>query len=368
MKTKYAIALCSVTFIFGLGIGKFSFSHSNNGISQKEFLPEKKSVITKYIEKQLILLPSFMQKDLQQAGIDTNNLTQQAWEKFLRLHFDKKIIDKLIPVSRNERSVMHLAAKAGNLELIEKLVDLGYDINKKDKNSITPLLLALENMPSDMKNFEVIKKMVDLGADLRVNEDDKYKIDAMKIVLKKANNEKMVQYLQEHGMSFSNKYLTQLSTNQNKKFLYEYMDSQEINPQYSHNKSVLERLININVNNGIISRVLEKNVDLQNDSFGYNALHAAASNDKLSFENIQKMVNSGIDINAQVQDARLTPLMLAVHNGKTDLVRLFLEHGARLDLQDRRGRDVYDILSSSVNIDAKKEEQIKKLLDRYKNR
>lgn len=52
---------------------------------------------------------------------------------------------------------------------------------------------------------------------------------------------------------------------------------------------------------------------------------------------VEKLLRQGADIEIRNKDGRMTPLILASYNGRTDVVRLLLEHGADTDTKDNNG-------------------------------
>jgi len=52
---------------------------------------------------------------------------------------------------------------------------------------------------------------------------------------------------------------------------------------------------------------------------------------------VEKLIHQGADIEIKNKDGRMTPLILASYNGRTDVVRLLLEHGADTDAKDSNG-------------------------------
>ncbi len=64
----------------------------------------------------------------------------------------------------NGETILHLAIEKNNIMLIEKLLNLGLDINSKDNNGVTPLHLAVMKA----KNMSVIEFLLKNGADKNI--------------------------------------------------------------------------------------------------------------------------------------------------------------------------------------------------------
>lgn len=371
MRLKHVLILCSLTFLIGLSLGSFVFKNIQK-VENKSNLSEKKSevIAEKTIQNYTIKLPDFIIKDLELAGIKSKDLTKEDWRGFLSFYTnkyvdnsDKKVLNAITNNKYNQTPI-HLAAGAGLIDNVKQLVKLGYDINQKDRYGNTPLLLAIKNTISAEEALGLAIDMVKLGADLKVNQDSKFGFDLLKLSLDKDYNTRLVNYLQNNGLSFNDKHLYRLSKDKNKHFLYKYLDSLEINPQDSYNnKSVLESLILFGASNEIIDHVLNNNVDLKNDSSGFNALHAASISKTISIKNLEKIINSGIDVNSRVEG--VTPLFHAVHNANMETIEFLLKNGAKIDVYDARGRSIYDIMEFSMNVDEKKANEMMKLFEKY---
>lgn len=69
-------------------------------------------------------------------------------------------------VTRSNKSVLHYAAKAGDINIIEKILNLGVDVNQAATGGITPLHLAAE-----VGNKEAVDFLIKKGADVSVKND-----------------------------------------------------------------------------------------------------------------------------------------------------------------------------------------------------
>ena len=86
------------------------------------------------------------------------------------LEFEKKLAMLLAKnvkhsdTNLNGETILHLAIEKNNIMLIEKLLNLGLDINSKDNNGVTPLHLAVMKA----KNMSVIEFLLKNGADKNI--------------------------------------------------------------------------------------------------------------------------------------------------------------------------------------------------------
>ncbi len=71
------------------------------------------------------------------------------------------------------------------------------------------------------------------------------------------------------------------------------------------------------------------------------ALHLAVALENPAI--VARLLQAGLDPNAQMSEDRTTPLHIAVHTKQKDVVRLLLDHKANPDITDRTGRSVRDM-------------------------
>jgi hypothetical protein len=63
---------------------------------------------------------------------------------------------------------------------------------------------------------------------------------------------------------------------------------------------------------------------------------------------IELLLDHGADINVIDEDSGITPIILASQENCVDLVKLYLKHGAKLDIKDSVGKTIYDHATGSV--------------------
>lgn len=96
-------------------------------------------------------------------------------------------------VGYDGNSVIHEAVKSGNLDLVKYLLTLPKDLNLKNMDDRTPLMLAVER-PS--ANIEIVKALVEAGASIKST--DKFQTNALFIAAHYRNYEAL-EYLIEKG-------------------------------------------------------------------------------------------------------------------------------------------------------------------------
>lgn len=323
----------------------------------------KKDIETKEEDKKLnFTIPSFIKDTLALYDIDILSLSNKKWEEFLE-KYTKKTMDKNIGILFNDSSLLHLLVKEDYISF-SKLVFLlkqGYDINTKNKSGKTPLSIALENKTISLTT---IKKMLELGAIL----DD----DVMLSLLKNKNTyakDEIMQYLKESGLSFKDsKFIHVLLYKENDIYLQEYLETEDLNVQIDNTFNLFEKILLSNKNNDLAEYMLEKAVDIQNNSEGFNVLHASMRNNFIDIDNIDKMIKAGANVNATIPKVNMTPLMYAINQKnetnqrKLQKIELLLKNGADTNIVDRLGRSSYEYVNKIE--DEKLQEQIIKLLNK----
>lgn len=80
-----------------------------------------------------------------------------------------------------------------------------------------------------------------------------------------------------------------------------------------------------------------QNLQEQNETSQYTAQHLRDACLKGQVNEVNKMIEQGIDVNASDEGGR-TPLMLASFNGHSEVARILLDKGARVGDQNAEGR------------------------------
>ncbi|WP_321471145.1 ankyrin repeat domain-containing protein [Halarcobacter sp.] len=361
-------------FFFGLLSGKVFFKPEiiakdenrnlvqENKILEKSISNEEKDLAIKIVDNNKVNLPIFIKNTIKSYGIDSENLSEEDWNNFL-LQLKKDNLNTLLDEDVNGSNLLHIAVKSGSMAMTKKLLDLGYDVNVKDKYGNTPLIYASK----DSNNLNLIKELINNGADIFTNYYNKTP-DVLTNALRSGKwNTELVSYLKEQGLEFKKKHLNELTYDYNKEYLYEHLQSIGINPQVSEGRSYFEQLLKNNTSNDVIEYMLDNNLDLENDSKGYNALHSATMNQNITIENLQRIINAGVDINAVASEkSQQTPIMYAVFRANIKKIKLYLENGADTSKIDWLGKNVYDYLERSKFYKSDEEKiEVKKMLDKY---
>ena len=204
---------------------------------------------------------------------------------------------------------LFVAAANGIVDILSFLVESGADINAwsvaSDFTQFTPLMIACEN-----EELDAVIYLIDQGAE--VNLQNNFGETALHKASAVSNNNYTLSCLINSGANVN-------------ACTYEYEKCTPLILACETGNSV-----NCFLQNGA-------NVDFQNNH-GKTALHYAVWSyvHCNSFDNLSALISYGADINTTDLHKR-TPLMVASKYCGVKEVTLLIEHGAKVDLQDRNG-------------------------------
>lgn len=254
-----------------------------------------------------------------------------------------------------ETLLMH-CVKNDIMECVEFCISKGAYINIQDNNGNTPLLIATKE-ETDLTNIQMIKYLLDNGADVNIRDID------LNTPLHNASgySDVILEWLLKYNadVNVKNKYgVTPLM----KSLLYKKLDSA---------KTLIEHGANINDSddNGVnvfmyslinsywtFEFMLNYDVNIYKiNKFGQNALIFAARYGNIAalkyFLNIRdsiysKNYNKNLNIN-YVDFLGDGALDAAMSNGKHETFKFLVEHGADINIQNKRG---FSILMSAIFI------------------
>lgn len=90
-----------------------------------------------------------------------------------------------------------------------------------------------------------------------------------------------------------------------------------------------------NINNQLITQLIESGVDVNAKTIKISPLMAACSNGNL--EIVKKLIIAGAKVNWKTSKLGEFPLLYATYSGNSDLVKLLIENGAKVNWKDRWG-------------------------------
>jgi len=198
-------------------------------------------------------------------------------------------------------TALHLAAKNGNREEIEKLIKAGADINARDNHHDTALHYAAAN-----GHIEAIKKLIELGADIKAENEDAYTALHSAALY---GNTKAIEKLVELGA--------------------------DVNTRTSEGGYVALHFAAAVNDIEAIEKLVELGADVntRNIKHGYTALYFAARNGYTKA--MEKLIAHGADINAKNKDD--TPALIwAMQQRHVEAAEILIAAGADINAKNTR--------------------------------
>ena len=196
---------------------------------------------------------------------------------------------------------LHHAARTGDIESAQVLIEGGAEVDANDKWDNTPMSYAIA-MSDDQK---LVQALIDVGADLN---------------FKDKNGDTLLHRAVRHG----NKNLIDV-------FVSNGLD---VNVKNKHGLTPLYYAI-YSRNAYTIDFLVKRGADVNAKAkAGLTPLHYAATYGDP--EAIDALIAVGADVNAKT-DAGATPLHSAASGGKTDVIETLITHGADVDVKNRNG-------------------------------
>ena len=240
------------------------------------------------------------------------------------------------------------AAREGDLESARRLIAAGADVNQQTEYGWTPLLTAVDN-----RNYAVARLLIEHGADVnRANKGgwtplylatDNRNIEGGDYPVPKADIDhlEMIRLLLEKGadpnLRIKDNTLTRTI------FTMQWFYEDGATPFLRAAQSSDTELMKLLLAHGADPKIATNHGDT--------ALTAAAGigwvdgvtyehSPKANVEAVRMLLDLGLDPNAANAEGR-TPLMGAALKGRTEVITLLVERGARLDARDRGSRDTH---------------------------
>lgn len=224
----------------------------------------------------------------------------------------KRINDNNLDVNYKDKSgmsILGMASKEGNVEMMSALIDAGADVDGSDQVGRTPLMHA-----GTSKNDDAVLLLIDSGAD--VNAQDTF-IGGPLAWTSGFGNAESVQYLVDAGARVETvgaaTGFTPLI------WASGFGDSDSI----------------------AILVEAGANVEAQDSVDGGTPLMHASRTGKLA--GVQSLVASGVDVNARDRNGKTALLTAAGHsNGSKEKILVLIEGGSDLTVKDNSGRNALD--------------------------
>lgn len=213
----------------------------------------------------------------------------------------------------DEEQILFFTAAFGKVETMKLLEGKEVDIKTCDKLKNTLLIVA-----SQYGNLEMVKYLSSKGIDIEArNKDDNTAL--MAAIMN--DHYETVEYLVKKGA----------------KSYYKI-------PDYNVFYGALD-LASENANVSVMELLIANGYPINNDTMG-SAMISAVGNNKI--ESIKYLLNRGVDPNVGYNG--LTPLENACLNGNVEITKILVEHGAKVDGLEVKGKPLYNAAKSG-NVD-----------------
>ena len=261
---------------------------------------------------------------------------------------DEVVVAGLVGGGGGGLTALVFAAREGDLESAKKLIAAGADVNQTTEYGWTPLLTAVNN-----RNYQVARLLVESGADVNLANKggwtplylatDNRNIEGGDYPVPKPDMDhlELITLLLEKGADPNARVKDNTLTRTifTMQWFYENGATAFIRAAQSSDTALMSLLLKYGAD--------PKAVTGQGD----NALTAAAGigwvdgvtyerSAKENLEAVRMLLDLGLDPNSANQEGR-TPLMGAALKGRTDVIQLLVERGAKLDVRDRGSRDTH---------------------------
>ncbi|WP_321311222.1 hypothetical protein [Halarcobacter sp.] len=367
IKLFFILSIC-ISFFMGFFFDKIYFKDTEKAIenismNKIENKKNEDSKNTYLMEKEIVKsieLPTFIKNDIEKFHITTNDFTQKDWEKFLYL-YSKKYLKEEINKNFFRNTPFHVIATGFyNFNDIKKMLEEGFDINQKNSKGESPLMLAFKS-----NNILVIKEFIKMGA----IPDENCLLYALKNS-NKYTKKASINILKQYGIQLDNvKFFDVANSIENKEYLHELIENIDVNTQVKENSyiSLFEDMLLQNHDNKTISKFLNNGVKFEKKD-GFNSLHALVTNNNISNENIQKIIDMGENVNEVFYNGTgNTPLLRAMAFANVvdiNKIDTLLKNGADMNVVNKKGNGVYEYLDRVKDED--KKNKIIEILNKYK--
>lgn len=302
----------------------------------------------------IVKLPYFIENSLIDYNMSSENLNKERWEQFLHLYSNKQMLNIKKDYINNISLIDFLLNDPVDLQSLRFLISQGYDPNAKH-NKLSPLYQYIHLTKKFNKN--TLDALLDMGFSINSSFElgDKINFDLLNAAITNSNpsiQQKMVNYLASKGLKITNKnfgnYVVSMYNYKNKNNLIQKtLPSIDVNSKTQFGNTIANQILAVNVNNKTISLLLQKNIQFENNGWAF--LASAISNENISNENLQKILDLGVNINAVNKDNE-TPLFLAMRNADIKKVKFLIEHGADLSIRNKKGHDATYYIDTGINI------------------
>ena len=209
----------------------------------------------------------------------------------------------------DDKTALHLAARAGHAIIVKTLLEHGTSVDIVDKYGKSPLHIAARE-----GHAIIVKTLLEHGASVDIV--DKYGKSPLQTAAGRPHAD-IIQMLLEHGAS--------------------------VDIVYKHGESPLH-IAASHGHNQIAKLLIDRGASLEpQDSFGGTPLHVAVHSHK--HDTVLLLLNEGAVIDS-LDNTQSTPLHYAVKYRDYDIAKLLRENGARTDVVNAKGETPMELATS----------------------
>ena len=232
-------------------------------------------------------------------------------------------------------TLLHLAVRANNKELVEALVDAGADLDRLDLRKSTPLADAAKRCQGDT---DIVKLLLSEGADA----DGSGLYRALEIMFDAGRKQVVTSYLESTGVinrkrNRAGQTLLHLAVSSANKGMVRLLLDQGANVgarNWRGNRPLHLAATGKRLARELTAMLLERKADPNvEDLYERTVLHAAVMA-RAKPEVVKLLLDAGAKIEARCID-KYTPLLLAAKAGDLPLVKLLVQYKAKIDSTDR---------------------------------
>jgi ankyrin repeat protein len=265
---------------------------------------------------------------------------------------DDFIFAGLVGTGGGGLTALILAAREGELESAKLLLDKGADINQVTEYGWTPLLTAANN-----RNYTFAKYLIDRGADVNLANKggwtplylatDNRNIEGGDFPVPKPDMDhfEFIKLLLERGANPNAKVKDNTLTRTI--FTMQWFLESGSTPFIRASQSSDVALMKLLLAHGADAKATTDHGDTALTAAGGIGWVEGVTYEhsvKANVEAVKVLLDLGLDPNAANRDGR-TALMAAAMKGRTEVIQMLVDHGAKLDQRDKGSRDTDTVVS-----------------------
>jgi ankyrin repeat protein len=265
-------------------------------------------------------------------------------------------------IDKQKHTLLHLAIKNKNLEIVKSLIKSGSDIDAIDSSKgisikLTPLLISLEQRSDDISEF-----LIKNGANVNIKDDSGTSplhmtahfgdVALSKLLIK--NGAKITPSPYPFLRRATPLHIASSKSTPEYMTIAKHLIEMGANINAVDDKKETPIFLAVKINNvALVKLLLEKgaNIDIQNDT-QHSIMHYAAENPDPGAEILKLLIRySHNDAVNSINETEQTPLHLAAEAGNKYAAKLLVENGADKDAVDNNGDTPIAVADEFEHID-----------------